>query len=65
MNLRALKSIIEKGRFCEDEITSEYYGGLLASSRTEDGEDDRAVGYLNVVSKLSVSQIRFHYVAYV
>lgn len=61
---RVLRHVMDEGRFIEDELAAEYYGGLLASSRTEDGKDDRAVPYLNVIKELSTFQIRLHYLFY-
>ena len=34
VNARVLKHVVDEGRFCEDELTAEYYGGILASART-------------------------------
>ena len=62
---RLLKEILDEGSVCEDELTAEYYGGILASGRTELGRDDRAVTYVKLISHLSTYQIRFHYVFYV
>ena len=39
-------------------------GGVLASSRTESGRDDRGVTFLRLLQDLSVYQIRFHYIVY-
>lgn len=60
---RVLRHVWEEGRYCEDELAAEYFGGLLASSRTEDG-DDRAVSYLRLLEELSTSQIKLHYLVY-
>lgn len=64
VNPRVLKHVIDEGRFCEDELAAEYFGGLLASARTPDGVDDRAVSLVAMVKDLSVYQIRFHHMAY-
>jgi len=61
---RVLKHVLDDGRFCEDELTADYYGGLLASARTEAGSDDRVVPLLHTLSQLSTYQIRFHYILY-
>jgi hypothetical protein len=61
---RILKHILNEGDFCEDKLTSEYFGGLLASSRTGEQKDDRGLTYLAVVSNMSTYQIRTHYVFY-
>ena len=36
-NLRVAHDILQNGAFCADEFVSEYLGGLLASSRSNDG----------------------------
>src|SRR5262245_38631145 len=64
VNPRVLKHVIDEGRFCEDKLTAEYYGGILASARSEDGRDDRGVTLLATVKDLSVYQLRFHFVFY-
>lgn len=40
--LRVWKEILETGSLCTDELLIEYYSGLLATSRTATGKDDRA-----------------------
>lgn len=61
---RVLKEILNEGSYCDDELTAEYFGGVLASSRTGTNRDDRATSYLKLTSELSAYQIRFHYVSY-
>lgn len=61
---RILKNILSEGAFCEDELASEYFGGVLASSRTSDSKDDRGLAYLAVVNNMSTYQIRTHYIFY-
>lgn len=61
---RVLKHVFDEGRFCEDEVTAEYYGGILASARSENGRDDRAVTYLSIIKDLSTYQVRMHYLFY-
>lgn len=64
VNPRVLKDIYDNGRFIEDELTSEYYAGLLASSRTDISRDDRAMVFLKILSQMSTYQIRFHFAYY-
>jgi hypothetical protein len=64
VNPRVLKNIVDEGRFCEDELTAEYYGGILASARSGNGRDDRGVTLLATIKDLSIYQLRFHYLAY-
>ena len=61
---RILKHIINEGAYCEDELASEYFGGVLASSRTNESKDDRGLSYLAVVSNMSTYQIKTHYIFY-
>ena len=64
VNPRILKHILSEGSFCDDELTSEYFGGVLASSRTNESKDDRGLTYLAVVSNMSTYQIKTHYIFY-
>ena len=61
---RVLKEILDEGSYCDDELTAEYFGGVLASSRSSISRDDRAASYLKLTSGLSTYQIRFHYISY-
>jgi len=61
---RVLKEILDEGSYCADELTAEYFGGVLASSRSPNGRDDRGATYLRLTSELSTYQIRFHYLCY-
>lgn len=61
---RVLKSVLDEGRFCEDELAAEYYGGVLASSKTRNGRDDRGVSHMELIKGLSVYQLRLHYLFY-
>ena len=64
VNPRVLKSVFDEGRFCEDDLVKEYFAGVLASSRTSDGKDDRGVTNSKLISNLSSFQIRTHYIFY-
>lgn len=61
---RVLRGILNEGAFCENEIAAEYLGGVLASSRGESTRDDRGVVLNALISRLSVYQLRTHYVIY-
>lgn len=61
---KLLKGLIFDGSFCEDELTAEYYGGVLASSRSGITRDDRGAAYLEQVSRLSTCQVRTHFIIY-
>jgi hypothetical protein len=57
-------SFFADGSFCDDELTASYYGGVLASSRTPTGRDDSGKTYLALINRLSVYQIRTHFILY-
>ncbi len=61
---RVFKEFILEGPFIEDELAAEYFGGILASSRTDKGVDDRAVAYLSLIRSMSVYELRLHYLLY-
>lgn len=61
---KVLKGILEEGYFCDDPITAEYLGGVLASSRSGISRDDRGAVLIALLSRLSTYQIRTHYIFY-
>lgn len=61
---KVLKEILDEGSYCDDELTAEYFGGVLASSRSGVARDDRAASYLKLIAELSSYQIRFHFIIY-
>ena len=61
---RILRTVVNEASFCEDSVALEYFGGVLASSRTEDGRDDRGARVIKIVDNLSAYQIRTHYLLY-
>ncbi|MCH7619730.1 MAG: hypothetical protein IH880_08190 [Candidatus Marinimicrobia bacterium] len=61
---KVLKGIIEDGSYANDEITLEYYGGVLASSRSGISRDDRGATFLSLIGRLSTYQLRTHYIMY-
>lgn len=61
---RVLKEVLKEGPFCEDQLWAEYFGGVLASSRTENGRDDRGARFAAMISRLSTYQVRLHFVIY-
>jgi len=64
VSARVLRHVVEDGRFVEDELIAEYYGGMLASSKTPAGTDDRGLPHLSRVKAMSVYQIRLHFLVY-
>jgi len=64
VNPRVLKPLMDEARFCEDKITTEYFAGILASSRTKNIEDDAGVQYIATIRDLSSWQLKIHYIFY-
>lgn len=61
---RVLRHVFEDGRFADEAIVVEYYGGLLAGSKSENGKDDQALPYLAKVQQMSAYQLRLHFLFY-
>jgi len=61
---RVLKGILDDGAWCEEELQVEYFGGVLASSRTGVSRDDRGTYYVSLISRLTSYQLRTHYLFY-
>ncbi|EGR7977952.1 hypothetical protein M2H39_20840 [Vibrio vulnificus] len=64
VNPRVLKHLINEGAYCEGKLAREYYAGLLASAKSKNLQDDRALTYLYLVNELSSYQILMHHIAY-
>lgn len=64
VNPRVLKHIINEGAFCDDELTQEYFGGVLASSRNNNSRDDRGLSFITLIESMSSYQLRTHYIFY-
>ena len=63
-NLRVTHGVILNGACTEDEICAEYFGGILAASRSDDGRNDDAIQFVEVIKSMSSKQLRLHYVIY-
>lgn len=61
---RILRMVVNEASYCEDALALEYFGGVLASSRTANGRDDRGARLMRIVDNLSTYQIRTHYLLY-
>jgi hypothetical protein len=61
---KVLKAILDEGSFSVDGLAVEYLGGILASSRTEQGRDDRGARIAKIIDSLSTYQLRTHYLVY-
>jgi hypothetical protein len=64
VNVRVLKSVWDDGRFVDDAIATEYFAGILASARTEDGRDDSGLLYSELLSAMSSGELRLHFILY-
>jgi len=61
---RMLREVLDEGSYWDDPLGAEYFGGLLAASRTNLATDDRAATLAALVGRLSTFQLRTHYVMY-
>jgi hypothetical protein len=64
VNLRAARDVLWNGAITDDEVCAEYFGGMLAAARSEDGKDDGVVHYVDTVKAMSARQLELHYVLY-
>jgi hypothetical protein len=64
VGLRAAMRIVEDSSYAEGEVVAEYLSGVLASAKAEGANDDRAVSWSALVSRLSSDQLRLHFVLY-
>lgn len=63
-NLRVARDVFWSGAFTDEEICAEYFGGILATSRSSDGKDDSSIQFVTMIKSLSSSQLRLHYFIY-
>jgi len=63
-NLRVSRDVFWNGAFTDEGICAEYFGGILAASRSQDGKDDSGVYYVDLIKSLSSAQLHMHYVIY-
>ena len=61
---RVLLAALDEGSKVESEIAQKYFGGVLASSRSENGEDDGAIIFTSILSTMSAAQIKLHCALY-
>jgi hypothetical protein len=61
---KVLRDILDHGSFADDVIAAEYFGGVLASSRSENSRDDRGASYTSLIGRLTTYQLRFHFYVY-
>ncbi len=61
---RVIKGLLSEGPFCDDELCAEYFGGVLASSRSGVARDDRGAALMSLLGAMSTYEVRTHYVLY-
>ena len=61
---KVLRGVLEDGSYADDFLAVDYFGGVLASSRTGISRDDRGAYFNSLISRLSTYQLRLHYIAY-
>jgi len=61
---KVVKEIVDEGSFSNSHLAVEYLGGILASSRTESGRDDRGARLAKLVNSLLTYQLRTHCLIY-
>ncbi len=63
-NPRIVIETLRSGCLTENEVCAEYFGGILAASRSHDGKDDSAMPFLEIIKSLSSRQLHLHYCIY-
>ena len=58
---RVAADVFDKAQWADDEFVAEYLSGVLASSRSDDGRDDRGIVWTSLVGRLSSDSLRLHY----
>ena len=48
---KVLKEILDEGSYAEEVLAAEYFGGILASSRSEISRDDRGAAFAGLVAR--------------
>jgi hypothetical protein len=61
---RVLNEVLAEAAFVDNEVMSEYYGGILASSKTSRSYDDQGAAIAGLVRSLSSTQVICHYIMY-
>lgn len=51
---RILRTVMNEASYFEDHVALEYFGGVLASSRTEGGRDDRGARLIKVRQPIDI-----------
>lgn len=61
---RVALRVLDEGSWCDASVMAEYFGGILAASRSKDGVNDRGASWAGLVSRLSTFDVYLHYLAY-
>jgi hypothetical protein len=61
---RVLLKIFDEAAWCDAPVMAEYFGGILAASRSEDGSDDRGASWASFVSRLASFDVYLHYLCF-
>lgn len=61
---KVLRNILNDGSYSSEAIGIEYFGGILASSKSNLGRDDRGARLAQKVSALTSYQLRAHFILY-
>jgi hypothetical protein len=61
---KVLQGTLNEGSYANDSLSIEYFGGVLASSRSGISRDDRGAFFISLISRLSTYQLRLHYIFY-
>ena len=61
---RIARDALENGTLSSDALWADYFGGVLASSSSEDASDDRGAVYTALIGRLSRFDLRLHCILY-
>lgn len=61
---KTVKILLKDATWCSDEVQYEYFGGVLATSKTLVDRDDRGHYYSQIINNLSTYQLRGHFLFY-
>jgi hypothetical protein len=61
---RVAMRILEDGSLCDASVMAEYFGGILAGSRSSDDQDDRGLSWADLLGRLATQTVQLHYLFY-
>jgi hypothetical protein len=61
---RVAAAVLDAAQYSDDKFVAEYLSGVLASSRTPGGTDDRGVAWSALVGRLPADALKLHYIIY-